>query len=273
MPTTNAKISRSTCKNASLPPLSIAVISCECNREAYFTYSSDEVTNEIGQVTHELLSHFEASLKGVTPEKYRSVDFTMFDATKFQFPADPSSFDGLLIPGSLSSAFSDVEWVVKLRERIGRLPRTQKALCICFGHQLFAHARGGAAVTNPLGPTLFEVECSATTPKGKELFGDEKYLLLSSHCDIVETPGRDGVTLLSSSRTEHQVLGYFNEADEAYAFSIQSHPEYCCGGKAILDGVAKMMGVSEAHAAPVNEQQCAESAAELMKKIILSLWG
>ncbi|GMI48943.1 hypothetical protein TrCOL_g10286, partial [Triparma columacea] len=70
---TNAKISRSTCKNASLPPLSIAVISCECNREAYFTYSSDEVTNEIGQVTHELLSHFEASLKGVTPEKYRKL--------------------------------------------------------------------------------------------------------------------------------------------------------------------------------------------------------
>jgi GMP synthase-like glutamine amidotransferase len=139
---------------------------------------------------------------------------------------------------------------------------------------VFAHARGGRATSNPLGPTLFQVESSpSSTQQGKEWFGEESsYQLLSSHCDIVQTPGRDGVTLLSSSRCEHQVVGYFDKEKNPYAFTIQSHPEYCCGGRAILDSVAEVMGVFEG-SQEVDEERCAASSTTIMKTMIIGLWG
>ena len=224
---------------AGLPPLNIALISCEASSTTYSTFDSN--TNNVGPVVQLLLDHFAVALKPL--EKYSVVNFSLYDATQEEFPkTSTANLDGFLIPGSLSCAFSDTPWIIKLRERITELHRERhKTLGICFGHQVYAHATGGKAMRNPLGPTLYQVS-SKCTEKGIKLFPDvSTFELLSSHSDIVATPGRNGVTLMSSDRCEHQLVGYFDEDDQPFTFTVQSHPEYCCDGKALIESVAKAL--------------------------------
>ena len=63
-----------------------------------------------------LHSHFVTALE--EQGWYDEVKFTLFDATVEEFPEDVAEFDGILIPGSLSSSYSDIEWVVKLRSKV-----------------------------------------------------------------------------------------------------------------------------------------------------------
>jgi len=56
------------------------------------------------------------------------------------------SYDGILIPGSLSAAYdnTNVEWIEKLQSVIRNdiHHRRLKTMGVCFGHQCFAHAFG-----------------------------------------------------------------------------------------------------------------------------------
>ena len=271
----------------SLPSLRIAAICCENNPDAYFTYNTEDLARgpKIGPVVELLHSHFVDSLNGpqtiaiddATPpiSNFSSITFTLYDATAFQFPPNLDEHDGFLIPGSLSSSYSDVPWVVKLRVELGSLHKARKkTIGICFGHQvrrrtdgvkdgwnishtqilisfcssfhssqIYAHANGGESMRNPLGPTLYQVTAKATE-KGRSVLGEEcgreEYSFLSSHSDIVSKPGTEGAALMTSERCENQVVGY-SFSGEQYAFTIQSHPEYCCEGEKVIDSVAVLL--------------------------------
>jgi len=259
-----------------LPELNIAVISCESSKTTYSTY--DFASAYVGPVPNLLLDHFANALRphGI----YSSVSFTLFDATQSQFPSSPQEFDGFLVPGSLSTAYSDVPWIVKLRGEISKLHKDKsKTLAICFGHQVYAHSSGGESKRNPLGPTLYQVACTATE-LGTELLGSTSFDLLSSHSDIVLQPGQDGVTLLYSDRCEHQVIGYLDSTTRRpYAITIQSHPEYCCDGQAVIEGVAKALEPEMGEVAvrsmadAVQWADCANSSKDLITRVVLALWG
>ena len=153
-----------------LSSLNIAVICCEPSRTTYSTYDSayDNTEPFIGPVPSLLFKHFETALNSLG--LYSSLSFTLFDATQNQFPFSPDDFDGFLVPGSLSCAYSDQQpWIVKLRGEVSKLHRDKrKTLAICFGHQVYAHSSGGESKLNPLGPTLYQVACKATE-RGREV--------------------------------------------------------------------------------------------------------
>ena len=53
-----------------------------------------------------------------------------------------SSYDGILLPGSFSSAYENDEWIQKLKCVIQSEihAKGRKTLAVCFGHQIFAHS-------------------------------------------------------------------------------------------------------------------------------------
>ncbi|KAL7482818.1 hypothetical protein ACHAW6_008477 [Cyclotella cf. meneghiniana] len=88
---------------------------------------------------------------GTKQMKLRSVNITVYHAQDQDYPSSEQewdSFDGVIIPGSLSSAYdTHLPWIRRLhtviREEIHEHRR--KALAVCFGHQSFAHAFGEAS--------------------------------------------------------------------------------------------------------------------------------
>lgn len=63
-------------------------------------------------------------------------------------------YDGIVITGSVRSAYEDEEWIHKLIQFVkdirSKAPET-RIVGICFGHQIIAMACGGTCVSNPKG--------------------------------------------------------------------------------------------------------------------------
>lgn len=82
--------------------------------------------------------------------RIKSISITVYHAQNEDYPLSEQewdSFDGIIIPGSLSSAYAThIPWIRRLhaviREEIHNNQR--KTLAVCFGHQSFAHAFGDA---------------------------------------------------------------------------------------------------------------------------------
>jgi hypothetical protein len=65
-----------------------------------------------------------------------------------------NKYDGILITGSVRSAYEDEEWIHKLIQFVkdirSKAPET-RIVGICFGHQIIAMATGGTCEPNPSG--------------------------------------------------------------------------------------------------------------------------
>ncbi|KAF1939416.1 class I glutamine amidotransferase-like protein [Clathrospora elynae] len=72
-----------------------------------------------------------------------TITSTEFDVTKGEYPPSLSPFDGIIISGSVNSAYDDLPWIRNLDAFIQNVYRKEKRVKIfgsCFGHQVICHA-------------------------------------------------------------------------------------------------------------------------------------
>jgi len=158
---------------------------------------------------------------------------------KMVYPPDDKidSYDGILITGSASSAYENIEWINKLVAYIAKIAETKpriKLLGICYGHQIIARALGAQCVRNngvwEVGPTPLQL-----TDTGKQIFGVDSLSIQEMHQDhIPQLP--DGVHLLGSTGVSYNqgMVRYAKSADvqtspsveDIQIFTVQGHPEF-----------------------------------------------
>ena len=78
-----------------------------------------------------------------------SISITVYNAKSFQYPTTEqewNSYQGILLPGSFSSAYDEIPWIIHLKHVIQTEihPKGRKTLAVCFGHQVFAHSFSGS---------------------------------------------------------------------------------------------------------------------------------
>jgi GMP synthase-like glutamine amidotransferase len=159
------------------------------------------------------------------------ITMTIYNVQLGEFPATTEewdSYDGVIIPGSFSSAFDSDPWIQNLQrviqESIVRAKRP--TLGICFGHQVFAHSfSDGLVVRVPSGPRAGRYT-TRLTAEGAYLF--EKYGSSAtidfyfSHGDMVSTLPPSAVCIGGSSTVPIEMAAYFGSSQDAEAFRVSS---------------------------------------------------
>lgn len=139
-------------------------------------------------------------------------------------PPEARGAVGILLTGSLASAYADEPWILRLSDWVrAAAPLGVPMLGVCFGHQLLARALGGRARRNPAGR---EVGTPAVrlTPKGAEdwLFEGvpERFPAQLTHDDDVEVLPPGAVRLAFNDHTPVQAFGLGD-----HLRGVQFHPE------------------------------------------------
>jgi len=196
----------------------------------------------------------------------KAIEISIYNAQEFDYPLSSEewdSYDGILLPGSHSSAYDDSQpWIPFLRQVILKeihYPR-RKALGICFGHQIMAHSfyPNGLATKCSAGP---QAGCRSMNTISNLLLhypeesnnrpDDKKYLLYYSHGDMVAKLPSCSVSLASTLNVDIVAAAFFSSSDDAilfqkqqrnssykinsqesirpYAITFQAHPEFFDG--------------------------------------------
>jgi len=186
-----------------------------------------------------------------------TIRIQIYDAKAASYPDDWDRFDGILLPGSFSSAYDSDAWIEKLKEIIQEkiVAKQRPTLAICFGHQILAHsfAGQGKCIKTPSGPragrytTTLTEEGQRLLGGGTELLGNDnktkpQIQLYYTHNDMVSQLPATAVSLGTSSEGDLPVLAaaYYEsgrgiDSDtnkkqqqqlRPYAVSFQAHPEY-----------------------------------------------
>jgi GMP synthase (glutamine-hydrolysing) len=132
---------------------------------------------------------------------------------------------GLIVTGSALSVIDKAPWMLELGDELLRLgARGTQVLGVCFGHQLLAHAAGGAVVVNPRGREIGTVRVQLTEAGRRDpLFtwaGADSIEVQATHCDAVD-PLPPGATVLASN--ENCVAQAFRLSETVAG--VQFHPE------------------------------------------------
>ncbi|OEU22081.1 hypothetical protein FRACYDRAFT_177783 [Fragilariopsis cylindrus CCMP1102] len=151
---------------------------------------------------------------------------------KFPTEKDLNSADGVILPGSFSSANDEKKpWIVMLKDWIQTVlvAREIPTFGVCFGHQLYAHSfnnkqfgggHGGSAVTCPAGPQagrrttqLTIVGRAIDNNDVPELFQKPTITTLDlfyTHGDMVESLPSRGVNLGGNDKVPIHAAVYFS---------------------------------------------------------------
>ena len=177
-----------------------------------------------------------------------AVDFdvfiTIFTVQVMDYPAQWDEFDGILIPGSFSSAYETFPWIERLKDVIQNeiYANKRKTLAICFGHQLYAHSfnqhdgQGGLCQPCPHGHQVGRI-LSSLTREGSALLNQpavaslhvssdaleskpnaETIQLMYTHGDHVASLPPCAVSLFGNDSVPIQAAAYFANNDEAAIF-------------------------------------------------------
>ncbi|KAI6000854.1 class I glutamine amidotransferase-like protein [Pisolithus albus] len=179
-----------------------------------------------------------------------------------EYPPDDIEYDGILITGSPSSAYEDLEWINRLITYVKRIisekPNT-RLFGICFGHQIIARALGGECTPND-GKWEVAVTTVQLTPLGKSIFGKEELDVQQLHRDHVPTVPSGCHLLGSTAITPNHGFVMFDSNSTLSAesldseslsvpltsiriFTVQGHPEFTpITVHAVLDARAKILG-------------------------------
>ena len=247
--------------------LNIMLICCEENHPYGPAEATAQMFLELLTLSYERLSSLKQDADPKTALNFISI--TVYHAQHQDYPKSKEEWDtynGILIPGSLSSAYdTHIPWIGRLhqviREEIHAHKR--KTLAICFGHQSFAHALGdlhvlhennnsprrlGEATQCPTGTKAGRKSFDLTPVGSKLLDYDEKCIeMLYTHGDMVSTLPSTGLSLGGNSEVPVQAAAYFASEESAlefkqfaesshgnkynseelpYAFTFQAHPEF-----------------------------------------------
>jgi GMP synthase (glutamine-hydrolysing) len=163
-------------------------------------------------------------------------DLVEFDATACELP-EGFAFDGVVVTGSRSSVYEDVDWIDATREwvRAAVEEHDLPALGVCWGHQLLADALGGTVVDMgeyEIGYREIErVEASTAGGEDPVLAGlPASFTAFTTHSDVVVE--------LPPGATETATNEYGNHGFRlGDAFGVQFHPEYDqATAKAVTEG-------------------------------------
>ncbi|MCB1052544.1 MAG: type 1 glutamine amidotransferase [Acidobacteria bacterium] len=159
----------------------------------------------------------------------------------FDADYDLEGFDALVLTGSAATAHEEVDWILRLKEKIRHWYRSQRPMVgICFGHQVIAGALGGISEINPKGWEIGNVKVQASSPLPQEL------QLFQIHRDHVRHLPEGFQVLARSGQTDIQA--YWAPG----VLGIQGHPEFAAD--VIVDLIQKRL------AAGILNQEQAESA-------------
>ncbi|KAL4063669.1 class I glutamine amidotransferase-like protein [Scleroderma citrinum] len=187
------------------------------------------VLETIGDYRQIFQTLLEASLDPINASRPESVSFTLegYDVVnKMEYPSDDVEYDGVLLSGSPSSAYEDVEWVNKLvayTKRIIEEKPKMKIFGICFGHQIIARALGGSCTPNS-GKWEIAVTTVQLTALGKAIFGSEELDIQQMHQDHVPTLPTGCHLLGSTAVTPNQGFVVFDLPLTRSAESIEPGP-------------------------------------------------
>ncbi|KAI6121225.1 class I glutamine amidotransferase-like protein [Pisolithus sp. B1] len=224
----------------------------------------------LGRYRHVYKTWLDASLEILNASRTEPVTFTLdgYDVVdEMVYPPDDIEYHGVIITGSPSSAYEDLEWINRLITFVKRIiaekPNT-KLFGICFGHQIVARALGGECTPND-GKWEVAVITVQLTPLGKSIFGKEELDVQQLHRDHVPTvpsgchllgwtaitPNHGFVMFDSKSIPPAELLDSESPnvpLTSIRIFTVQGHPEFTpMIVHAVLDARAKLLGAPVTH--------------------------
>ena len=197
----------------------------------------------------------------------KAIEISIYNAQEYDYPLSSEewdSYDGILLPGSHSSAYDDSQpWIPFLRHVIIKEihHHQRKTLGICFGHQIMAHSfyPDGVATKCSAGPqagcrsmnTIFSTLPLRYPEEACKRPDDKKFLLYYTHGDMVAKLPSCSVCLASTFDVDIVAAAFFSSSDDAilfqkqqrnssykinsqeyvrpYAITFQAHPEFFDG--------------------------------------------
>jgi len=149
--------------------------------------------------------------------------FDLCDATMSAIP-DRSAHAGIIVTGSVKSVLRPEPWMKTLASFLrGAVRRRVPLLCVCFGCQMLAQARGGRVVESPAGWEIGAVEVIPTAAGRLDpLFEGlpSPLPVLATHEDRVETLPPEGVLLAGNDSAPIQAFRVGKRV-----WGVQFHPE------------------------------------------------
>jgi GMP synthase (glutamine-hydrolysing) len=149
--------------------------------------------------------------------------FDLCDATRSAIP-DPTPYAGVIVTGSVKSVLRPEPWMETLAAFLrGAEDLRVPLLCVCFGCQMLARARGGRVVLSPSGWEIGSVEVTLTAAGRLDpLFEGlpSPLPVLATHEDRVETLPPGGVRLAGNDSAPNQA---FRVGESVWG--VQFHPE------------------------------------------------
>ena len=204
------------------------------------------------------------SMEGIRADRidgnliYLRISITIYEAKKEDYPVSQKewdSYDGIIIPGSLSTAYEPEDWIETLKTVIQTEihEKRRRTLGICFGHQLFAHSFGCDSDAVSLGQKAekhtmkgqaidkngeekhrrrgLAVKCPAGTQVGRKSFSpnmagidllqpshEDSVSLLYTHSDMVQSLPSCAVLLGGTDEVPVQAVAYFANGTEAETY-------------------------------------------------------
>eukprot|EP00563_Minutocellus_polymorphus_P005326 CAMPEP_0181044378 /NCGR_PEP_ID=MMETSP1070-20121207/13233_1 /TAXON_ID=265543 /ORGANISM="Minutocellus polymorphus, Strain NH13" /LENGTH=349 /DNA_ID=CAMNT_0023122817 /DNA_START=76 /DNA_END=1122 /DNA_ORIENTATION=- len=237
---------------ANSPPLANGKCSlrlCMLGCEDHPPYGPTEATGALflELVTSAIYSAYPFANAGPDKTAAAHVDFdiiiTTFRVQVMDYPDGQwDDFDGILIPGSFSSAYETAPWIERLKDVIQKeiYGKKRKTLAVCFGHQLYAHSfnqqdgQGGLCRPCPRGHQAGRRSSSLTRegsalliqPTAASLSSDtsetkpkaETIQLMYTHGDHVASLPPCAVSLFGNDAVPIQAAAYFADNEEAATF-------------------------------------------------------
>ena len=174
-----------------------------------------DYAERFGRVYSEM---FIAGFRALQPD----LTFSVWAACDGELPGDLHECDAWLITGSRHDAYSDLPWVVALREWIVRADAAGVPLAgVCFGHQAIAQALGGAVNKSAKGWGLGVAVNLVLAERDWMVPNVPQIRVLASHQDQVESLPPGALRLAGNDFCPNFM---FQHGEHVVA--IQGHPEF-----------------------------------------------